>query len=354
MNKIDLQFTGTIINTSPIHIVPPNSTTVQIEGGKAGEIATLPVVIDGAVQKVPVIPATSIRGKLRRAATAVALAKLPGKPSLDAWLYATLGGVKGSEDESVFDLTDRNARRANFPITGLFGASAPWDPSHAFIGAAIPQSPVQPEFVTGVRSDDFSRRADIVDLLDANAVPEYLTLRQGTKERAAITQELQAAKNDRAKLNKLGDIDAAAKKSAQINELLEKEKKAKKAAGNSVQMPIAHRVLPIGVTMNHRMILKGVTPIEAGLFIEALSYLFNDDPFIGGKLSLGYGAIDAEWAVSMRPYKGQQWKELGHVSGTSLSPLNNSIPELLLLVEQWNSFAESGEFSLKSYKELTA
>lgn len=187
MSKLDLQFAGVITNVSPIHIVPPNSPMAKTADGRgeAAEVATLPIMIDNQIVRVPVIPASTIRGKLRRAATAVALSHLDAKPSLEAWLYATIGGVKGSAKEDAFDIVDRNSRRRHHPITGLFGASAPWDPSHAYISPAIPQERVSAEFVNGVRSDDFTRKAEIVSMLDDQGIPDYLAIRKGTKDRTA-------------------------------------------------------------------------------------------------------------------------------------------------------------------------
>lgn len=139
-----------------------------------------------------------------------------------------------------------------------------------------------------------------------------------------------------------------------ISSLRSKEARIRKEAGNPVQMPISHRVIPIGVRMNHKMVLRNVTPVEAGLFLTALNYVFNEDPFFGGKISLGYGAIEAEWAVSLRSGSDMKWKELDRIDASALAPIEYHNPDLNQLIDDWKIFAAKPGFNLSGPKDLAS
>ncbi|BCB22474.1 RAMP superfamily CRISPR-associated protein [Bosea sp. ANAM02] len=341
----DVRFIGTMINRSPLHITPPNTQVKEVPNfsdAKAVEIATLPVYRDGVLRHLPVIPASTIRGKLRNAATRVAMRHLAEKPSREAYVYTSLGGVKGSEDENPFAIADRNQRRHVNPIIGLMGGSQPWDRSSAFISNAIPIDIVEPHFVTSARVDAMRLKSDLVDLLDQNAVPSYLKMREATRDKVEAAKKVTDAKKAFAiEKGSNGNADASALEAAKAE-----HEKAKGTAGNSLALPIAHRVMPAGVVMDQTITLQRVTAVEAGLFLAALNYLFDEDPFFGGKVSYHYGAVDADWKVSYREERGGKWIDAGSLAGTTFSPTTYDGAVLEEFASAWAEYAASGALDL--------
>ena len=344
----DFVFEGDMVTRSPVNIVTPNGPQVTVEGGKDGkaaEVATMVSIIGGERVLLPVITSTTIRGKLRSAAVEVAMRHLQGKPSLSDYLYAVVGGVKGSESEDVFSITERDARRAPNPVLALFGASAPWDGSRAYIGNAIPRERVSSEFVSSVRRDVFARDPGLASILDDQALDDYVTQRGMTKASVKANSALKEARAERAKAAKAGDAGAVKAADVKIAELDAAAKAAKSEAGNSLQMPLAHKVIPIGVTMGHKMTLMGVTEVEAGLFLASLSHLFNEKPFFGGKLSLGYGMVDGDWAVRFRKRGATGWTRAGSIAGRTLEPVELNA-DLEPFHRAWTEFAASGRLDI--------
>lgn len=341
----DLKLRGTMTNTQPLHITPPNTETLSLtKDAKAVEIATLPIYRDGELLHLPVIPATTIRGKLRNASYEVIRQQLADKPSLAEWLYGTLGGIKGKESESPYSVQQRAARRAANPHLGLFGAAQPWDMSAMMISNAIPIHNVQPEFVGSARRDMLSQKTGLAELLDHDAIPTYISMRQASKEKVAASGESRVALAALAKAKSTGAGEAEAL--ASFNQASEAAKTAKEEAGNSIGMPLLRRVMPIGVVMEQSITLKRVTAIESGLFIRALSYLFDAEPAFGGKVSNHYGCVDAEWTVSLREDK--VWEPIGVIKATSFEPIGYESTKLDEFVAAWDAFQASGKLDMST------
>lgn len=346
---IDLRFTGTLVAQTPISIVPPNNGTLEHNGGTYSPIARHSI-FDPATNQVeqrPVITASTLRGKIRRAAARICFALSEGRPGLTPFLYASVGDVKGAGSEDVYSINDRNARRERNPIIALFGASVPWDMSRAYVDHAIGRKE-DTEVVSGVRTDDFQRNADILELLDDNSVEPYLEKRENVKAVKALkaqkTELIRKLKPARDK----GDTAEIARINADLKALDEQIKAAKKEAGNSLMLPHAHETIVQGAQLTHRIVLNRVTEAEAGLFLLAIRNVFDQSPVFGAKAANNYGLITADWKVEMRLANtpGAKWGPVGHVAMRPFDEGEISGAELEKCLTAWDEYVASGKMNV--------
>lgn len=326
----DIRFTGTMTSLTPINIVPPGTPEVMVGDLKAYDVVHRTIIHEGQRISVPVIPASTIRGKLRRSATRIALSHLKQKPNMKAWLHSTLGSIKGGKAEENFSVTKRSERRAALPVIGLFGAAEPWDASAAYITDATPQTPVEADGIQHARTNDFQAKLDIFDVLNPEGAAEFFAHRDAA--RASSAAKKAAPKN--------------AKKQAAVSEGAEEAPAAPAEIVNSLQQMLAHRYMPAGVVMDQTMMLKRVTGIEAGLFLKVLQDVFENEPQFGGKASLMYGEVAGAWNIKIRE-SGAAWAEVGSIDGRPYEAMAYQDPLLNQLIAEWTQFAEREDFSIE-------
>lgn len=339
--KYDLLLTGQMVTHGPITIVTPDAPKVKLGLRDIPEHASIPMRRGPDTLEtinVPVIPGSTLRGRLRRVAATLWRARLDNKPSMADYLVQTVGGVKGAESEDVFDIISRSELRAASPLLGLFGSSTPWVNGRAMIGMAVPEFPIEAITVGGVRTDPVARAQSIFDELDDEAPEDYLEMRGNARDVSLLRKELADIKATLSKVRRgtaEGDIKVLNAEITRVEKEIETAQKKGKSV--STQMPHAHRALPAHTTLNHSIRLLGVTEVEMGLFLSALSAMFEFEPLIGGKPGVGYGEVSAAWDVEIR----EQWGKLRSLDRLVATPFRGveiSHPELLAAVAAWDNF----------------
>ncbi len=166
MKRYNLKLTGTLTTLSPFAVVPPGADEGLLpDGGKYSKIARTVVYDNGLRDIRPVIPGSTLRGRLRRAAVDTYLSLSGEKIPLSEWHQNAVGGVKGAGKEDGFDITLRSAIRDSNPVISLFGSGDPWIASRVKIESAIPNHSVETNVVSGVRTDDGRRDNGFFDKL---------------------------------------------------------------------------------------------------------------------------------------------------------------------------------------------
>jgi len=348
----DIRLTGTLTAITPVSIVTPNAVVDKLPGGgKATRLASRDVVReDGTVVTVPVITASTIRGKIRRSAFRVCRADADVRPGLKALVYSVLGGIKGAESEDIFSIGKRNQRRLRNPVVALLGASVPWDASRLIVSDAIPVHDVTPMLVSGTRTDEFARNADIAEIVDNSAFGDYQKLREGTRATSDAKGEVTKLIQKRTKAAKDGQIAKVAELDAQIAAARRAAEESAMESGNSMQMPFAYYAIPQGTRFRQDILLKDVTMAEVGLFLAALDEMFDVHPEFGGKVGEAYGRVAAEWAVDVRERRPARtpWNNIGAITG---KPYEGVIAPDQLSEEAaaaWRAYLDSGVMDLTS------
>lgn len=294
--RYNIRIEGVVKTLAPITVVPPNSEeVVKPDGSKYSKVAFTVLYQDGLRETRPIIPGSTLRGRLRRAAVEVYRRFLGTRIPLAEFHLNAVGGIKGAEKEEGYDVVMRDDLRARNPVLSLFGAGSPWIGSKATVESAVPQHPVQTLIVGGVRSDDGRRDKDFFAKVDDEAVSAWANLVGANAERtarkndiAAIKKKISAAKRDK-------DKNAEAK-------LAEELKSLQNDGGdksNPVSMPIQHEAIPAGTLMSHAMAIKNATEEEIGLFFAALNLMTKETPNVGQHESFGYGLFTATYEVSI-------------------------------------------------------
>ncbi|MCV9964289.1 hypothetical protein OIU34_20595 [Pararhizobium sp. BT-229] len=300
MKRYNLRLTGTIKTLSPIAIVPPNTDeVVRPDRSKYKRIASAVIYEDGLRDNRPVIPGSTLRGRLRRSAVGVYLALSGETIPLGEWHQNAVGGIKGAGSEDAYDVVMRDEIRGRNPILSLFGAGSPWIASKAKIDQAIPIHAVETALVGGVRADDGRRGNGFFEKLDDGAVDEWAAMVSGntirTKHKASVAQ-MQA---DLRKARKAKDTAEVARIETAIKAAGEDEELAKAMATNPVSMPLLHEVMPMGVVLNHGITLSAVTEEEIGLFFAAFNGFMKGNPAIGQHENLGYGLFSCVYEATI-------------------------------------------------------
>jgi hypothetical protein len=132
--KFTVVFDGTLTVVSPIAVSPPKSAEMGAAKDRVQRLPTMPLIEDGVPRTTAYLPASTIRGALRRAAVAVVidLLALDGAVKLTPhdYLLLALGGVKDRKEEGDtadtkgVDLQAVQAFRKSNPLVSLFGAMA--------------------------------------------------------------------------------------------------------------------------------------------------------------------------------------------------------------------------------------
>lgn len=259
----------------------------------------------GAIVYTAYFPASGLRGKLRRMARN-AVAKAAGRPwDIETHRTLSIGGVKGSGSESSIDLKGIRAFRKDYAIQSVFGQSsglgASWIAGKLSVGFAVPELPLIPDIITGVRTDDLVRNPDECNFLThdeyerltevANAERRAARLRSEKKQ---LERQLKAEKKKDNEMRvleleeRLANIEL---EMVTLNPLLDSDV--------SVLMPLAgYEAIPPGTPLKQRMILKNANDAELGVLVRALEE-FANDPQLGAHAAHGCGIVRCEWVVKV-------------------------------------------------------
>lgn len=310
-------------------ITLPLFSTTTMNSKKAEKKAknglTMPKIFaDGGL--LPYLPASQIKGSLRRAAVRTILERQGTVLSTaEDYYFNMVGGVKGGKDDTKKDGDKRNGsaseespdeadesetaqkvsgsallRLRNYlpdnPVQQLFGSGdllGNFYPGHLYVTNAIPESTSVTEMtMDGTRTDDARVRPDL--MMDTsseeilNAVQQMFEANRNRTEiknkMAEIIKRIRQAKKE--KDNEAEDRLTAEK--AELKDSLDKE--------NAVSMPWSFsyasfaKPLPVRLTLSHDASL-----VELGLLLAAMDWQMRNEPFYGGHKTLGFGEFSAEY-----------------------------------------------------------
>lgn len=283
MKNATYLYQGSVVALAPIAVSPP--TDDKKNGG----------VLPRMDERV-YIPASSVRGKLRRMArdeVRDALAAVHGREDVftaSDYFYLTVGGIKegGGDDkkEKIMRIAEYGAIRDHNPLVSLFGANTPFLAGKAMIGMLLPETPVAPTNIKHVRSNDFQRTPDDMRFIsDIDSVVNRMLRDSGNSK---IKAEVKRQRSQAAKLQ--GDEKRAA--FAKADALLESTSGAVAVGQPNLQ----YEAIPEGTVFSHKIVLRGVNVVEHGLFLRTLRR-FSESPFIGAHAAHGAGEVEGTYEV---------------------------------------------------------
>jgi hypothetical protein len=286
-----------VINCTITTIGPLSIRTPVAEGSVANRYENFPVMTrgldaEGKSLQTGYLPATTLRGFLRRAIVTDAMTKAAaqGKHYTLQRAYADLIGQDAeSEKSGGNDLLKLRQIRDTNPVLDLFGSGL-WIKSRLLVSHFTPVVNVLPEVFTGMRKD-LGDTEGVIDLLTEQDRQIYSGRNDANSRRAAaevVVKQLEAkirkARKDKADTVELEAALAAAKGTA------EKYEAEMGAMTNSSRLPTKYWALPGGLELKGRMVIQRFRERDEEMMTLALDAL-SRNPILGAQAARGCGEI---------------------------------------------------------------
>ncbi len=253
---------------------------------------------EGQPRKTAYIPATTVRGKLRRLAVQPLMQadKAAGKAwTLHQVYEAMLGQDAASETSEEIDLVALKKRRAENHIVDLFGAGLGVK-SRLSVGHFVPSVDIQPETFAGVRKD-LDSDTDVLDWMDEDEVNRFVSRNITNSKRADAEALVKKALAQVRKAEKAGQ-DTSELKAALA--LAESQRDAHVAAmgdmKNSTKTLTSYEAMPAGIELKSRMIVDKATGKDMHTLLGAFD-LFSRTPVLGGQTARGCGEVSGNFQM---------------------------------------------------------
>lgn len=304
IRKLDIEIRATLTAVQPLSFTLPDvGFPIMTRMTATGE------------EKTAFIPATSIRGRLRRCAwseVAEALAAADKPASLAAFYMSAIGQTPESEQEQEkIELLKIEAARADNPIASLFGSGLGLA-SKLQVSMAVPNTAVLPQEIRGVRKDISSEE---LDALAKDAEKDWVVKATANSARAKASAKAVKLSRDIYKLKqKGGDVEKIAALEKDLQKVREAEATATDDAGSAVStlMPIGYQAIPSGTEFNLTMRAKGATVNEVGILLRALDR-FSLNPVLGAQTARGCGEVAMQCNLRVRDVGAERWTEAGTI-----------------------------------------
>jgi hypothetical protein len=268
------------------------------EGARENEFKNFPVMTrgvdsDGNPLRTGYLPATTLRGFLRRA---VALRNMraaaeSGEPYKLPQIYSEMIGQDAASEKQSdqIDLAELRLARQSSPVLDLFGSGLGIK-SRLKVSHFVPERNILPEVFSGVRKDldDTEEALDLLSEEDLNAFlgrAEKNRLRAGALGR--LTQLQAKVKRDERK----GVVNEDEVKALEIAQLeVETFKEAMGEMQNSSRTLVSHFALPAGLALSGRIVVDRARDGDAELIEHGLNEL-SLNPVLGAQSARGCGEI---------------------------------------------------------------
>jgi CRISPR type IV-associated protein Csf2 len=289
-----------IVIKATISTVGPLSITLpEAEGGfGANRFNNFPIMtrgIDeaGNRQQTGYLPATTIRGFLRRAVTTDAMSK-----AADAGAHYTLqkayADLLGQDAESekagdALDLLTLKKQREENPIADLFGLGMSLK-SRLLVSQFVPPVNVLPDVFTGVRKD-LEDTEGVLDALTSADRDAFLGRSEANRKRAGAATVVKGLERKVKMAEKeKGDVKELEKALAEARALEAKYADQMGAMQNSSRTLTSYFALPAGIDLVGRMIIENARPRDISMVALGLNAL-SLRPLLGGQVARGCGEI---------------------------------------------------------------
>ncbi|WOJ93684.1 RAMP superfamily CRISPR-associated protein [Congregibacter variabilis] len=283
-----------VLNTEgPLSIAMPVP-----EGGRANKWGQFPVMTrgvdeDGNKLQTGYLPASTLRGYLRRAAVLpdMQAAAEAGSPYRLPKAYAELIGQDAASEQASgdIDLVALQAQRASSPILDLFGSGLGIK-SRLRVSHFLPSVNVLPDVFSGTRKDlDDSEQA--FNLLNEADRESFANRSESNNKRAEASKLVKTLKARLKKSEKAGDDIAEIKTQIEAAERLQEKYEALMGdMQNSSRTILEHHALPAGLELHGKLVIERDTDRDIELLLRGLDAL-SLDPKLGAQAARGCGEI---------------------------------------------------------------
>jgi len=269
------------------------------EGAHSNEFENFPVMTrgvdaDGNKRRTGYLPATTVRGFLRRAATLHRMRKAAadGKPYKLPQIYNEMIGQDAESEKKAddIDLLAIQAARESSPVVDLFGSGLNVK-SRLLVSHFCPTMDVLPEAFTGVRKD-LDDTEEALDLMDQQDMTAFLHRTEHNRRRAAaaalVKQLERRIKRDEKKSGASEDDKTALAVAKASEDAAEGEMGEMKV---STRQLTTHFALPAEVELHGRLVVERAKDADLELLEQGLHAL-SLAPVLGAQSARGCGEIE--------------------------------------------------------------
>lgn len=354
-----LKLTGHITAESPIAITLPGGPKRSAKD--ATPVPTTTIMDEqGGVYESAYIPASSIRGRLRRCAHDALNERFNrmNREALDlrSFYMLRIGGTKSrGSDGTAINVSQEVALRDRNPFLSLFGAADTGDTTFLAgrleVDHGIPVKALPPEHCpvfSGLRTDDMLRDpAASLKALPDGSYEAWREMFTSIQENSVAKKKLKEADIARRKARNEGNASKVAELDAEIAAINEQLM----AGMNSINQPLAgYQAIPKGAVLAQSLSILRPTLAEIGVLFDALEF-FSLDPRIGGHRHHGCGRVSMTYTVTvteMSDVGRMQSRTLGTITVTpnsGIEVVGDALAELMdKAYSAWQDATQEGDF----------
>lgn len=288
-----------VIIKAKIRTEAPLSIKMPVaEGARENEFNNFPVMTrgvdaDGKPLRTGFLPATTLRGYLRRAVTIRNMQKAAeeGKPYKLPQVYSEMIGQDAASEQQSdeIDLLALKAAREASPILDLFGSGLGIK-SRLKVSHFVPEVNVLPEVFTGVRKD-LDDTEDALDWLDENEKLSFMGRSESNNRRAnalSLQKQLERKVKQAERKGEVSQDDLKALEIAKTE--VEKFKSEMGDMQVSTRSIVQHYALPAGLDLHGKLVIDKATDVDIELIEYGLKQL-SMMTYLGAHSARGCGDI---------------------------------------------------------------
>jgi len=288
----------TIVINATLTTAGPLSLAMPVaEGGQGNKFNNFPILTrgmdeDGNKLQTGYLPATTLRGFLRRAIVVdqMTQAAAEGNHYTLQKAYADLiGQDAASESKDDMDLLKLRQTREDNAVLDLFGAGLGIK-SRLLVSHFLPTHNVLPEVFTGVRKD-LEDTDGVLDLISATDRDRYLGRSDANSKRAAAALVVKGLETQIRKAKKAGEdtaeVEIALKEAQGI---VERHAADMGDMANSSRTLTSYFALPAGIELKGRLVIERARERDINMLELALNEL-SKRPVLGAQSARGCGEI---------------------------------------------------------------
>lgn len=295
MTKSNIVINGCITTVQPLSIkMPDNDNDFE-----SFPVMTRGIDEDGKLLKTGYLPATTLRGFLRRAVVVDRMVKAAadGKPYSLQKAYSELIGQDSDSEKQAdeIDLLEIKKLRESSPVLDLFGSGL-GVASRLRVGHFVPETNVCPEFFTQVRKD-LDATEEVLDSLSDKEAKNFFDREAKNRSRsiaeANVTKIQRAIRQAKQKKEPVDELKAQLK---EADKLVEKYKNEMGDMKVSTKAIFRNAALPAGIDLFGRLVILNSRPEDLEMIEFALDYL-SRSPVLGAQSARGCGEIKGSFEV---------------------------------------------------------
>ena len=284
---------ATITTESPLSLSMPVAQGLQKNAYENFPLLVRGVDDEGEKKYTGYLPATTLRGFLRRAVVLADMnaASEAGTPYRLQQAYAELiGQDAASEKESGdIDLAAMKKTREDSPVLDLFGAGLGLK-SRLRVGHFVPNHNLLPDAITGTRKD-LDDTPDAFNLLAQEDIEQFYTRSEGNTARARAEAMLKTLKRQvSAKKRANESTDELDAQVTEAEKLVDKYKDVMGDMKNSSRTILTHYALGSGIDLSGRLVVENPRVRDVQMLELALNAL-SLFPILGAHSARGCGEV---------------------------------------------------------------